>query len=170
MVATAEALVVRTLFDTRAVSMRTNAPRAHRASEWAYRPSVTIRNSLIVGSCTIISYNSKWQLSGNPGWFKKRLMLKQIYWAYQRVRYGYDDSMFWSFDYTLARLLREQFVRYMENGYEPLTTHTNKEAVDIIDRYLDDTIPYFSEEYEEASKDFSQLVKRVGDNITRFWY
>jgi len=55
-------------------------------------------------------------------------LLRQLKWAYQRVRYGYDDRFYWSLDYSLAEILVPIMKWYKENdnSYMPVKMGENK--------------------------------------------
>ena len=99
-------------------------------------------------------------------------MFNQIKWAYQRVKRGYDDRIFWEFDsyfhqfiepiekFSQQQLLDKNFLKY------------NPEKVEIFEKMLDLINDYrtmeTADEYKHPNQT-SKLWSYFGEHIGYYW-
>jgi len=99
-------------------------------------------------------------------------MFNQIKWAYQRVKRGYDDRIFWEFDSyfmkfipALKKFCQKELAdtRLMENN--PLRKEVFTETLRLIDEF--EKMP--DENFYDYENEETKLWSYFGKNIGIYW-
>jgi hypothetical protein len=99
----------------------------------------------------------------------------QIKWAYQRVVQGYDDRIFWQFDWYFHQIiqpLQEFCTNYLSQIERVLLNEERakiySKTLDLIDA-LNETYTFAVYDHAKNSKAESELFEFVGKNIGWYW-
>lgn len=98
-------------------------------------------------------------------------MLKSIKWAYQRVKYGYDDRIYWGFEDHLQIIIMP-LKKFCEEQLK--LDHIQKFNPDRVEVYMEtlrriEALEELSSEAIEWSKKSAELWGYFGANIGFYW-
>ena len=93
-------------------------------------------------------------------------MFKEIKYAYQRVRYGYDERIFWNMDYYIYMIIKKAFPKFIDiEGMEEILKGNEDvdEAFTELHNILNDC------KLDEDEK-IAKALKSFGNNSGYFWF
>jgi hypothetical protein len=100
----------------------------------------------------------------------------EIKWAYQRVKYGYDERVTWSIDYYLCEYI-PIWIRKIKNHGHPIKTN-QKEWNDTLESIavgfesglkMLDSISIKNNEYKEWNKKFDEGMENFIQYFFQLW-
>lgn len=94
--------------------------------------------------------------------------LKEIKWAWQRVKRGYDDRIFWEFDsyfYQFLPAIRE----FCENELKDTQDGRRKEIYTETLRLLKELEEMSTEDWYKNDNQITRFWEYFGQNITIYW-
>ena len=98
-------------------------------------------------------------------------ILNQIKWAYQRVRYGYDDRIYWGFD-SHIRLILKPLREFCEDYLQidgGKRAKLNPERAEIFGKTIELIKKVQHADFLDDEEELTELAEYFGKNIGWYW-
>ena len=94
---------------------------------------------------------------------------REIKYAYQRIRYGFDERIYWEFDSYFAQFI-PPLKKFCQDEHDPLDIH-NPKRNEVYKTTLDLIRAWENQSYEEMwdGKKTVELWEYFGKNINWYW-
>ena len=96
--------------------------------------------------------------------------IRQIKWAYQRVRYGYDETIMWEFDSYFAQFI-PPLKKFCQMELDPEDAVNNPARQEVYKRTLELIESWEKQPYEAiyTGKETPELWEYFGKHINFYW-
>lgn len=97
-------------------------------------------------------------------------LLREIKYAYQRVKYGFDERIYWEFDSYFTQFI-PPLKKFCQNELDPEDAINNPKRQEVYKRTLELIENWEKQTYEEVwlGKKTAELWEYFGGNINYYW-